>query len=81
LLDVLSRNGKEELFANQLDAAQPQATESTLILQLTKQRLNSSALAQYITRILMGWLEAGTAPLQAARKERCFGSWNCFRSA
>jgi hypothetical protein len=35
-LDVLSRSSKEELFANKLDAAQPQATESNLILQLTK---------------------------------------------
>jgi hypothetical protein len=45
-LNVLSRRRKEELFANKLDTAQPQAAESDLIFQLTKQRLNFSALAQ-----------------------------------
>jgi|HubBroStandDraft_1064217.scaffolds.fasta_scaffold49731_1 hypothetical protein len=45
-LDVLSCSSKEELFANKPDTAQPQATESNLILQFTKQRLNFSALAQ-----------------------------------
>ena len=58
--DVLSRSNKEELFASKTDAAQPQATESYLILQLTKLRLNFSALAQCMFEsgsvgMLCGW--------------------------
>jgi hypothetical protein len=64
-LDVLSRGSKEELFANKLDAAQPQATESNLILQLTKQRLNFSALAQRM-------FESGSVGTIAGPLSSCF---------
>ena len=68
-LDVLSCSSKEELFANELDAAQAQATESNLILQLTKQRLNFSALAQCM-------FESGSVGTIAGPLSSCFMNMN-----